>query len=244
MHPVQVIAHRGASAYAPENTLSAFDLALQMGADALESDVRATSDRVLVLCHDATVDRVSNGHGEVATFTLEEMRRLDFGGWLDARFGGERVVTAAEFLQRFGRRCPLVLEIKADGVVDPLVAMVTSAGLAQEVVFTSFHLPWLELLHQVSPQARIGYLTRQFDDEMIARVRSLGFEQICPAARATTAPLVARAQAAGLVVRAWGVDADAVQDHALQCGVDGMTTNWPDRLLLALKRQPGPREGG
>ena len=244
MHNVQVIAHRGASAYAPENTVSAFDLALRMGADALETDFRLSADGVLVLCHDGRVDRVSDGHGEVASFTLAELRRLDFGGWLDVRFSGERIVTASEFLQRYGGRCPLALEIKAEGVAEPLAAAVAAAGLAQGVVFTSFELAWLERLHDAARWARIGYLTRQFDEAMIARLHGLGFEQICPAARDLTAPLVAAAKAAGLVVRAWGIEGDASQDHALRCGVDGMTTNWPDRLVAALGRLPPSAVGG
>ena len=235
MPDIQVIAHRGASAYAPENTFPSFDLALEMGADALETDVRATHDGVLVLCHDASVERISNGHGAVAQLSYAELCRLDVGGWFADRFAGTRIVTAEMFLQHYGRRCPLVLEIKAGDVYMQLAEMVAAAGLMQSVVFTSFELDWLESLHGSIAQARIGYLARSFDDEVIVRTCRLGFEQICPPARALTAAQVEKAHRLGLTVRAWGIDSEETQNMALDAGVDGMTTNWPDRLIARLR---------
>jgi glycerophosphoryl diester phosphodiesterase len=234
MQQVEVIAHRGASAYAPENTLAAFEMALAMHADAIETDVRMTSDHVLVLCHDARIDRVSDGMGEVASLSLAELTALDFGFWKGEQYRSQRIVVAGRFLEVYGRRCPLVLEIKGDGVWQPLAALVRGAGIMDGVVFTSFELTWLEALRRAEPQAHIGYLTRQLDAEMIRRICKLGFGQICPAAAGLDRATVALAHESGLVVRAWGIDSDDDQNHALQCGVDGMTTNWPDRLLARL----------
>jgi glycerophosphoryl diester phosphodiesterase len=199
MHTVQVLAHRGASAYAPENTIAAFDLALDMGADALETDVRVTRDGVLVLCHDAPVDRISDGQGQVAALTLDELKRLDFGVRFAPEFAGQRILTVAEFLERYGARLPLALEIKADHVVKPLYAMVRRMGLTDQVTFTSFDLT-----------------------------------QICPAAADVDSELVDKAHRNGLSVRAWGVTSETLHERALRAGVDGMTTNWPDRLIARL----------
>lgn len=234
MHTVQVIAHRGASAYAPENTIAAFDLALDMRADALETDIRLTRDGVLVLCHDATVDRISDGQGEVAALTLDELKRLDFGVRFPPEFAGQRILTLAEFLDRYGARLPLALEIKADDVNKPLSAMVRRWELLDQVTFTSFNDIWLRGLHRLDPQAEIGFLTQVFDDKVIRQVKDLGFAQICPAAADVDADLVQKAQRIGLPVRAWGVTSEMLQEGALQAGVDGMTTNWPDRLIARL----------
>lgn len=233
-HNVQVIAHRGASAYAPENTIPAFDLALEMGADAIETDVRATHDGVLVLCHDAAVDRVSDGTGAVASLSYDELQRLDFGGGRAARYAGTRIMSAQDFLQRYGWRCPLALEIKADGVYRPLAEMVVAAGLLGDVVFTSFEPAWLESLRALLPEAQIGYLARSFEDAVIGQALARGLQQICPPARALDAAQVKKAHEAGLVVRAWGIASDEDQNLALDAGVDGMTTNWPDRLVARL----------
>jgi len=235
MRPVQVIAHRGASAYAPENTRAAFDLALAMGADALETDVRASCDGALVLCHDATVDRVSNGHGLVAALTLSELQRLDFGAWFAPRFAGERLLTVEDFLARYGRRCPFAIEIKAPGIEERLLSLVADAGLLSDVVFTSFSLDYLENMRRLEPEARLGYLTRRFDEATIDLLQQRAFAQICPAGADVTPPLVQRSQAVGLTVRAWGISDEGIQDRALRAGVDGMTVDWPDRLIGRLQ---------
>lgn len=96
-----VFAHRGASGYAPENTLAAFDLARRMGATGIETDVRLSRDGLLVLAHDERVDRTTDGTGRVADLTWDELARLDAGGWFDPRFAGERIVQPAPFLDRY-----------------------------------------------------------------------------------------------------------------------------------------------
>lgn len=232
---VQVIAHRGASAQAPENTAAAFDLALEMGADGLETDVRATADGVLVLCHDAAVERVSDGHGQVAALSYAELERLDFGAWFAPRFAGQRLLTADEFLQRYGGRTTLVLELKAPRVVAALLDRVHRHGLLEGVVFTSFSLECLETLLRLEPRARAGWLTHRFDPEVIRLSQERGLAQVCPPGEATCADRVAEAHAAGLAVRAWGIRDDEIQERALQAGVDGMTVNWPDRLIARLQ---------
>src|SRR5690606_26274520 len=109
---VRVIAHRGASGYAPENTRAAFEKAIAMDADAIETDVRLSADGHLVLVHDATVTRTTDGRGPVADHTLAELRSLDAGRWLGPQFEGERVATLSELVEEFVPRIPAVLEIK------------------------------------------------------------------------------------------------------------------------------------
>src|SRR5947209_6278476 len=123
-----VLAHRGASAYAPENTLAAFERAIAMRADGIETDVRATRDGVLVLVHDERVDRTTDGEGRVHELSLAELQRMDAGGPFNPRFAGERVPTVELFLERYGRRLPLCLEVKQVGVEERLVELVRQRG--------------------------------------------------------------------------------------------------------------------
>src|SRR6266704_6290544 len=106
------IAHRGASARAPENTLAAFAEAVRLGANAIELDVHLTADGVPVVIHDGTVDRTTNGRGEVAAMTLKDLRRLDAGAWFSSRFRGERIPTLEESLEFARGRCAMNVEIK------------------------------------------------------------------------------------------------------------------------------------
>src|SRR5262245_17599925 len=107
-----VIAHRGASSYAPENTFAAFDLALQMGAHQIEIDVECTSDDYIVVIHDDTVDRTTDGAGLVTDQTLAALRELDAGAWFGAMFAGERIPLFEEVLARYKGRAHLHTEIK------------------------------------------------------------------------------------------------------------------------------------
>ena len=107
-----VIAHRGASSYAPENTLAAFDLAIQMGVGHLELDVHAARDGHVVVIHDETVDRTTNGSGPVTSHALAALKRLDAGSWFGGTFAGQRIPTFEEVLERYQGRAHLHTEIK------------------------------------------------------------------------------------------------------------------------------------
>ena len=229
-----ILAHRGASAYAPENTLAAFDLAVEMGAPAVETDVRATADGHLVLLHDGRVDRTTDGHGLVSELSLAEVQSLDAGAWFGPQFAGQRVPTLAEFLDHYARRIPICLEVKAADVEAQLVELVRKVDLLDEVVFTSFSLETVIRLRALAPQARIGYLVRACDRFTIDQTLLAGANQICPHAAALTAEGVRAARARGLEVRAWGVSDDNLLARAISLGVDGLTTNWPDRAMRLL----------
>jgi hypothetical protein len=109
---MKVIGHRGAASLAPENTFAGFDLALEMGVDALETDVQRTKDGKLVLFHDARIERTTNGRGRLQYMAWEELRGLDAGSWFHRRYTGERIPLLTVFLQKHGRRIPIELEVK------------------------------------------------------------------------------------------------------------------------------------
>lgn len=230
---MRVIAHRGASGYAPENTRAAFDQAIAMGSDAIETDVQLTADGHLVLFHDFAVERTSDGHGPVADYTLDELRALDLGGWRGPEYAGERVLTVVELLDEYAARIPLVLEIKDPRATAPLATLLAAHGVhdRDRVEVTSFF--WGPLLDVQSRDAGLvlGFLTRDFSAEMVARIVRRGFAQICPMVASLTAERVTHAHARGLSVRAWGIAERWEVARLRETGVDGVTVNWPDWLL-------------
>jgi glycerophosphoryl diester phosphodiesterase len=225
---MQVIAHRGASGYAPENTRAAFDKAIAMGAAAIETDVSVTADGALVLIHDQMIDRVSNGEGPVADHTLIELQALDFGAWRGAEFAGERIVTAEEMIDEYLDRIPVVFEIKDPRATKPLIELLQAKGKIDRVQITSFI--WYPLLEAraLDPGVEIGFLTRDFEPSLIDRIVRRGFTQICPHVSQLTAKRVALAREKGLKIRAWGIDSKLQIERLYETGVDGATINWPD----------------
>jgi glycerophosphoryl diester phosphodiesterase len=235
-----ILAHRGASGYAPENTMPAFELAVEMRAGGIETDVQVSKDGVLVLVHDATVDRTTDGSGPVADLTWDELSRLDAGTWFDPRFSGERIVRLDAFLDwRFGDADPtsgpandltICIEVKAPAAGEPLVEMLVARGLTDlpAIHLTSFNWESVVGVHAALPDLAAGFLTPRFDSNEIDRVIAAGLPQICPRADLLTPRLVAEARRRGLQVRAWGV---ATREHLAQVvasGADGTTLNWPD----------------
>jgi glycerophosphoryl diester phosphodiesterase len=222
------IAHRGASAYAPENTRASFDLAIEMKAPALETDIQITADEQLVIVHDATVNRTSNGKGPVADFTLPELRALDFGSWKDPKFAGERILTFTELLDRYAGRMKLALEIKDPRATSRIVRTLVDRGLNDGISITSFYWGALLDAHAIAPQLEYGYLTSHFDADMIERIARRGFRQICPPVDRLTSELVDAAHRRGLMVRAWGLKDRALVENLFKTGADGATCDWPD----------------
>jgi len=231
-----VIAHRGASTYAPENTFAAFDLALQMGAHDLELDVQMSRDGHLIVIHDDLLKRTTNGAGAVAEHTLAELQALDAGAWFGAQFAGQRIPTLEALLARYRGRAHLHVEIKGKtaGLSERTVDLIRRCGWTQDVTMTSFQIDKLEALRAHAPELPAGWLLRQIDDAVIDRARALGLVQLCPKADIVTPQLVARLRSAGFNVRAWGVANEDLMRRMVEAGVDGMTVNFPDRLLALL----------
>lgn len=230
---MRCIAHRGASGYAPENTRAAFDLAITMGAHAIETDVALTRDGALVLVHDETVDRTTDGHGPVTDHTLSDLQALDAGAWFDRRFAGERILTLAEALDAYATRIPFAIEIK-----DPLAAVPTMHFLSYwlgrddvEIDVTSFSWSALLAAQSIVPHVRYGFLTPIWNDDLLRRCVARDFGQICPKVDALTPGLVNEAHEAGLDVRAWGIRERADIDRLHASKADGATCNWPDWMV-------------
>jgi glycerophosphoryl diester phosphodiesterase len=227
------IAHRGASGYAPENTAAAFELAITMRADMIETDARRTSDGQIVLFHDDTLDAKSDGHGPLGQHELEQLSLLDFGAWFDPRFAGERILTLTEYLDRFAGRIGTCLEIKDPAAAEGVISILR--GWRVGSAHHPFHITSFDWDTAVQARRALelptGYLTSAFDTETIGRCGAAGLTQICPPARLLDQRLVDAAHEAGLTARAWGVRDRADVDRLFATGADGATVNWPDWIL-------------
>ena len=159
-----VIAHRGASAIAPENTLSAFRAAHEIGADGFETDVQLTKDGIPVISHDYSIDANSDGKGLIADMTLEELMRYDFGSWKGERFKGERIVTLQECLE-IGRTFDVInIELKAPRdkgrpFAVPVADAIASSGYSENIIVSSFQHSLLKEVKESHPEIKVGALT-------------------------------------------------------------------------------------
>lgn len=227
-------AHRGASAYAPENTMAAFELGLSQGANGIETDV-------LVLHHDKTLRRVAGLDERVCDCTLAQLQSLDFGRWFDARFAGERVVTFEAFWTRYAPKpVHLALELKQPGIEARFLEAIAGYDPAR-LIATAFELDALKALRRLDSGLRLGYLTERIAPEVLAELKAWGIGQVCPRMRTIDEAGMRLARAEGFSVRAWGVENEMWMRHGLAHGVDGMTVNFPDRLAAALEEQAGCR---
>jgi glycerophosphoryl diester phosphodiesterase len=224
-----VIAHRGASAERPENTLAAYELAIAQRADMIEIDLHLSADGAIVITHDAGLAGLG-GRGEIADASLEAIRALDAGQ-------GERVPTLAEVLDAFGRRIPFNLELKHgtrgayEGLEAAALAAVEARGLLRDTLFSCFWDPVLARLREHRPEARIGLLiSRRHPERILERARALDAEAVHPELPVVTRELVEAAHAEGLRVLVFTVDAPDEMKRLLDLGVDGMFTNHPARL--------------
>ena len=238
-----VIAHRGASGERPENSLAAFELAVEQRADMIETDLHLSRDGTIVIHHDASLARLGEA-GEIGEYTASELAALDVTlGSANA----EGMPTLADLLDGFGERIELNLELKAasagpyPGLEEVALAAVEERGLLARVLFSSFSDPVLARLRGLSRNARLGVLVSpRLPRRVLARARQVDAESIHPHTVLVSDDLIRRAHEAGLKVLPYTEDDPAGMERLLDLGVDGLFTNHPARLRQLLEA----REGG
>jgi glycerophosphoryl diester phosphodiesterase len=236
-------AHRGASHQAPANTLAAFQLAAEMGADGLELDVHLSRDGELVVIHDFTLETTTDGQGRVSDWTLPELKQLDAGGWFDARFAGERIPTLQEVIDAVGQRLLLNIELKAagwqdNGLAAAVVRSVEDNQLLDRVVLSSFNPLTLWRTRRHNPWIATGLLYSP-DMPLVLR-KAWPRHLIRPSALHPHYPMIdARfmrwAHERGYRVHTWTVDEPEDMWHMVRQGVDLIITNRPDLLGKVLE---------
>jgi len=231
------IAHRGASGHCPENTRAAFLRAIELGADMVELDCQVTRDGAVVVMHDETVDRTTDGKGRVRDHTLKDLKALDAGSWFGPEFTGEEVLTLEEAVDILRGRVGLNLEIKGEDPPGRLeiqcVGIVRSLRFFDETVFSSFSPPRVHLVRDLADDARIGVLMDAGEPWTAAfgLAAKLGAEAVHADRSLVSANAIAEAHRRGLEVRAWPVNRPSEMESLAILGIDGIFTDFPERLL-------------
>ncbi|MCC5955679.1 MAG: hypothetical protein JJU07_06215 [Natronohydrobacter sp.] len=241
---MRIIAHRGGSAHAPENTLAAFDNAIAMGVRDFEFDLRLAADGEVVVIHDATLERTTTGSGPVAEATSAHIRTLDAGGWFGPEFRGTRVPTLAEVLARYSADITLHIELKGESLdlVQAVLRQISDADAFGRCWVTAFNADVIDALRAGSSALRLSRLLRKGKLETGAALRAAGVQMVSPHLRDTTPDLVAQYHAAGLLVRPWGLKGDIEAFHRLAgMGVFGCTfSDLKAGLAAASAARAGP----
>jgi glycerophosphoryl diester phosphodiesterase len=233
-----VIAHRGASGHAPENTLAAFKRATVLGATFIETDLQLSRDARFVAIHDDTVNRTTNGQGKVHDLSLADLRKLDAGSWFGSEFTGERIPTLEEILE-FSKKHDVVfyLELKPGGSWGGEHALIgalrqSSEEIARTVVI-SFDAGILAALRRIEPTLMTGLLFDGQIDRPLERALEVGARQLAVRGDLVTPVMLAEARKKDLQVVCWTVNQPAHMRLLIQAGVDGIMSDYPDRLVAA-----------
>ncbi|MBQ7820850.1 MAG: hypothetical protein IJ391_01015 [Clostridia bacterium] len=223
-------AHRGASQYAPENTLSSFYLGLLQNANGIETDVRRSKDGELILFHDDTLERVAEISSRVNDLTLHELKQIKIYKTPNIGFY-DRIVTFREFLEHFASYdINFAIELKDNGIEADVLKLTKEFGIMEKTTFTSFAFDYLKNIKDADKSARIGWLIVNPDEQSVERLLEIGGEEIAPKAENITKELMQMLRSKNLGVRAWGVSNTELMKKMCELKVDGMTVNFPDLL--------------
>lgn len=230
-----LIGHRGYPAKFPENTLAAFEGAMQAGCDMIELDVTLSRDRKVVVIHDDTLDRTTNGKGPVLERTLEEIKRLDAGSWFAPRFSAERIPELSEVMELTAGRCMLNIEIKQsafeagypiDAIEHQVVTLVRAGGAMDRVIISSFDKRILERIAAMDAPPAIAYISDHGVDkrvlDMLLAMKAFSWH---PSFKVLTRDQVDMLHTAGLKVFPWTINTRAEAEKVLALGVDGLICN-------------------
>ena len=241
------IAHRGASAYRPENTMEAFMEAITLGADIIEMDVRKTLDGHLILIHDESVDRTTNGTGAISKLTLKQVKALDAGM-------GTRIPTLEEVFSHFiGDEVILNLEIKSPGIEIEVVEMVHRFSRGDRVLICSFQPTVLRRVKETDGEIKIGLLVGRARPIKslawtkgvfpLSTFRKLRADILHQRAQLAHPYLIGRCKREGIPIYVWVVDEEAEMRRLIRRGIDGISTNRPDLLSKVIQEESGEAHG-
>lgn len=232
---MDIFAHRGACAYAPENTLSAFERAHSLDADAIELDVQLTKDGYVVVCHDYSVNRTSNGQGWVKDYTLADIKQLDFGSWFHDDFRGEKIPTLDEVLDltlRSALKINIEIKhgpVKYQGIEHKVIEAVKRRNLVDRVIISSFYHPCLLTVKQLCPAIKIGVLFECRLLNPLELCRQVQADYLHPSWDSIDLQWAKEATDRGIKINTYTINEHDQYNYAAQMGVSGIFTNFPDK---------------
>ena len=229
-------AHRGADGYAPENTLPAFQMAADMGADGVELDVQLTKDGQIVVCHDERLDRTSNGKGWLNDFTLVQLKEMDFSGG-NKEYAGVQIPTLREVLELLkdtGMYVDLELKTKTfpyPGIERKCINLIKEMGYDNRVIFCSFNHLSLQKIRLLAPEMKIGYLYLHAAASLIPFAKKLGVDALHITQRNILVPgFVEKCAEQGIAINAWTINNEKEYQCCADNGVHAVITDYPDRV--------------
>lgn len=226
-------AHRGASSYAPENTMSSFKKGLELGANGIELDLQRTKDGKIVIFHDEYIDKKSNAEGKISDYTYNELKEFDFGSWFSEEFKGESIVLFDDFAEEFLKlkNITFAIELKEAGFESEALSIIKKYSDAENIYISSFIYEALKEVRAIDDNIKISWLIREkIDKENIKKLLEIKGNQICPKATNVSAEDIDLANNSGLGVRLWGVSTEEIMNEVYKFNTEGMTVNFPDKL--------------
>ena len=230
-------AHRGASEYYPENTVSSFSAGVDMGANGIETDVQISKDGVLMIYHDDFMKEKTGFEGTVADYTYEELRSARMK---NSKYGREDVLmTFEDFLKYFGwRNLTFAIELKVKGIAGKVIDMLKKYNVYDKAIITSFYYDALEETRAYDKQVRIGWLYVNHASNTVEKLKAIDAIQACPKAINIKKEHLEELYSNGFECRAWGISDTEVMKYAIEIGVNaGMTINFPDKLVEFMKEK-------
>ena len=242
MKEVKIFAHRGASGYAPENTLAAFRLAEEQGSDGVELDVQLTKDGEVVVIHDEKIDRTSTGTGFVRDYTLEELKKFSFHNHMEA-YEGETIPTLEEVLNLLKPgKMEVNIELKTGifwypEIEEKTMEIVKTTGMEDRVIYSSFNHYSIQEVRRLNPEAETAYLYGDVILDVEKYAAGTGVQGLHPALyHLYMSDFLKRWKESGLKVRVWTVNREEDMKHFIEAGLEAVITNYPD-TAIAVRRQ-------
>jgi glycerophosphoryl diester phosphodiesterase len=238
LRKVDNVAHRGATGYAPENTIAAFDKGVEMKADYIEIDVQRSKDGELVIIHDNTVDRTTDGTGYVKDLTFEQIRSLDAGSWKGEQFTGEKIPTFDEILDRYHGKTGILIELKSPelypGIEGQVAQKLKERNLDkpqnEKIIIQSFNFESMKITNSLLPKVPIGVLTsnRAHTTEQALKEFATYADYFNPSYGIVSKELVDQVHSLGMKIQSWTVRSHEAAQFLLDMNVDGIITDYPD----------------
>ncbi|MFD3158310.1 glycerophosphodiester phosphodiesterase [Haloimpatiens sp. FM7330] len=231
----KIQAHRGASGYAPENTLAAFKKAIEMKADGIELDVHLSKDGYLIVMHDEKVDRTTNGKGMIKSFTLEELKKLDAGSWYSKEFNNERIPTLEEVLKLIKPTSLFInLEIKAGyrlypNIEEKVLNMLEKYDMLERSIISSFDHYSLVKIKQLNSKVKTGMLYMSSLFEPWDYAKSIKVDALHPYYITLTKEFIMGAYSHNLAINTYTVNEESAIKQLAQGKISGLITNYPDK---------------
>jgi len=238
-----IVAHRGLSAKAPENTYDSFDLAISKGINYIEFDVQLTKDKKVVIVHDETVDRTSNGLGQVKEKTLNELLSLDFGSWFSKEFINSKIPEFSKILDRY-TEVNFVVEIKGKDLelVPRVMELISKSNYWKNkiykskndnpnIIFCSFYPHQIEILRNYSKDIVVGFLVKELNSQILEFAKNNHIDGIFPYYKILNDEMVNKLKNE-FIISSWGFKDVLSAKKLLDLKIDGITVDWPDEMIM------------